>query len=229
MMSKKILIVEDEEDIIELISYSLKKEGFSVNSLTSGSQVLNEVGKNRPDVILLDLMLPGMDGLDVCRALKQKEATRDIPIIMISAKSDDVDVVLGLELGADDYVTKPFSPKVLVARVKSVFRREQRNGAFNKSSLVSMHGLNIDPVKHEIKINGEILDLTYSEFQTLHLLATHAGRVFTRYQIVEEVHGHNYEVTDRSIDVLMVGLRKKLGDSASVLETIRGVGYRFKE
>ncbi|MBT5855536.1 response regulator transcription factor [bacterium] len=225
---KKILIVEDEEDIIELIRYNLVKEGYDVDSLTNGAIVYDHVKRTSPELILLDLMLPGLDGLDVCKQLKMDTETAHIPIVMVSAKSDESDIVSGLELGADDYVTKPFSVKVLIARIRGVLRRKQLAPQSKETPLV-IHQLKISPEKRVVHLNNTEIDLTFSEFETLFLLASQPGRVLTRYQIVGAVHGHDYAVTDRSIDVLMVALRKKLGDKADYIQTIRGVGYRFKE
>lgn len=222
----KVLIVEDELDIIELISFHLKKEGFQVRFTSNGEDTLGLKPSQLPDLILLDLMLPGLDGLEICKQLKSNPVTQVIPIIMISAKSEESDIVTGLELGADDYVTKPFSPKILISRIKSVLKRSQYQPT--KDAPVKYKGLTIIPSKREVFFDQLSIQLTFSEFETLYLLASNPGRVFTRYQIVEEVHGHDYAVTDRTIDVLIVGLRKKMPDS-SLIETIRGVGYRFKE
>ena len=222
----KVLIVEDELDIIELISFHLKKEGFQVRFTSNGEDTLSLKPTQLPDLILLDLMLPGLDGLEICKQLKSNPVTQMVPIIMISAKSEESDIVTGLELGADDYVTKPFSPKILMSRIKSVLKRSQYQPA--KDAPVKYKRLTIIPSKREVFFDQLSIQLTFSEFETLYLLASNPGRVFTRYQIVEEVHGHDYAVTDRTIDVLIVGLRKKIPDS-SLIETIRGVGYRFKE
>ena len=228
-MSKTILIVEDELDIVELISYHLKKEGFTIDFVTEGDQALPAIQKNRPDLILLDLMLPEMDGFDVCRQIKSFPEFKDIPIIMVSAKSEEADIVAGLELGAEDYVTKPFSPKILISRVKAVLRRANKLPNETPLKEVSVGELTISKETQECYVNNEEIKLTFSEFETLFLLVSNPNRVYTRYQIVEEVHGQDYAVTDRSIDVMMVSLRKKLGDFSANIETIRGVGYRFKE
>ena len=181
-----------------------------------------------PDLIILDLMLPNVDGLDVCKELKKNSQTQHIPIIMLTAKTEEADVVTGLELGADDYVTKPFSPRVLVARVRAVLRRKTY-GLDNKSEPLSIHEIIIHPGRHEVLVDGESVDLTFTEFNILQFLAKRPGWVFTRYQIVDAVRGDDYPVTERSVDVQIVGLRKKLGDYGHYIETVRGVGYRFKE
>ncbi len=228
MAKENILVVEDEEDIQELITYNLTKEGYQVVAVSSGEDAMISVAKQPPDVILLDLMLPGADGLEVCRMLRNDVATRDIPIIMVTAKGEEADVVVGLELGADDYVTKPFSPKVMIARVRAVLRRT-RVRPEDESADIRIHDLVIKPGRHEALVDGEKVDLTVTEFRLLHLLARRPGWVYTRYQIVDALHGDDYPVTDRSIDVQIVGLRKKLGRAGSYIETVRGVGYRFKD
>lgn len=228
MAKETILVVEDEEDIQELITYNLTKEGYQVTAVGSGEDAMSAVAKQIPDLILLDLMLPGTDGLEVCRMLRNDAATKSVPIIMVTAKGEEADVVVGLELGADDYVTKPFSPKVMVARVRAVLRRT-RIRPEDESADIKIHDLVIKPGRHEALVGGEKVDLTVTEFRLLHLLARRPGWVYTRYQIVDALHGDDYPVTDRSIDVQIVGLRKKLGEAGSYIETVRGVGYRFKD
>lgn len=228
MAKETILVVEDEEDIQELITYNLIKEGYRVVAVNSGEDAVAATAKEPPDLILLDLMLPGTDGLEVCRMLKGDAGTRDIPIVMVTAKGEEADVVVGLELGADDYVTKPFSPKVLVARLRAVLRRT-RVRSDDETADIKIHDLVIKPGRHETIIEGRKVDLTVTEFRLLHLLARHPGWVYTRYQIVDALHGDDYPVTDRSIDVQVAGLRKKLGRAGSYIETVRGVGYRFKD
>lgn len=228
MSKDSVLIVEDEEDIRTLLVYNLGKEGFSVTAVESGEQGLQHAIANHPDLIILDLMLPGMDGLSVCRALKNSDKTRDIPIIIASAKGEEADIIIGLELGADDYVAKPFSPKVLIARLRALMRRSGQQPA-DQSATVRIHELEIDPVKFKARLAGENLELTTNEFHVLHFLARHTGWVFTRYQIVNAVRGEHYVVTERAIDVQIAGLRKKLGKHADYIETVRGIGYRFKE
>jgi two-component system phosphate regulon response regulator PhoB len=228
MAKKNILVVEDEEDILELVSYNLVREGYSVEGVHTGEEALAAVGRNLPDLIVLDLMLPGLDGLEVCRQLKSNPRAQQAPIIMLTAKSEESDIVTGLELGADDYITKPFSPKVFLARVRAVLRRRSRQ-VEDESSTLRVHDLTIHPGRHEVKLGDKKIDLTSTEFKILHFLARRPGWVFTRKQIVDAVHGMNYPVTDRSVDFQIVGLRKKLGEAGDYIETIRGVGYRFKE
>lgn len=228
MHNEKILIIEDEEDIIELLSYNLSKEGFHVTGMISGEAGIDAARKSPPDLILLDLMLPGLDGLQICKALKSDIATKEIPVIMVTAKGEETDIVAGLEMGADDYISKPFSPKVLVARVKSVIRRKKVPPP-SDSTVIRFKDLSIHPGRHEVQMKGKALELTLSEFRILHLLLRKPGWVFTRYQIVKAIHGEDYNVTDRAIDVQIVGLRKKLGVFGKNIETVRGVGYRMKE
>lgn len=227
MSNENILVVDDEEDILELVRYNLAKEGYKVQCVASGEEGVALAKKANPDLIVLDLMLTGIDGFEVCRRVRRERATQDIPIIILSAKGEESDIVLGLGLGADDYLVKPFSPKVLNARVQSVLRR-RRLPAIKLDAIVTIQELTIDPGRHEVKVKGESVDLTATEFKILHFLARQAGWVFTRYQIVDAVHGENYPVTERSIDVQIVSLRKKLGSYGDYIETIRGVGYRFQ-
>ncbi|MGB8993293.1 MAG: response regulator transcription factor [Desulfobaccales bacterium] len=228
MAKEHILVVEDEDDILELLRYNLAKEGFRVTGVVSGEEALRTARSQPPDLIVLDLMLPGMDGLTVCRELKQDAKTRETPIIMLTAKGEEADIVAGLELGADDYVTKPFSPRVLLARLRAVLRRHVLPPAAAADALV-LHDLTIHPGRHEVLVQGQPVDLTVTEFRLLHFLARRPGWVFTRAQIVQGVQGEDYAVTDRAVDVQIVGLRKKLGAAGAYIETVRGVGYRFKE
>ena len=227
MPKEKILVVDDEEDILELLKYNLSREGYQVFCTTSGEKTLNLVKTETPDLILLDLMLPGMDGLEVARRLKESPPTKNVPIVMLTAKGEEADIVTGLELGADDYITKPFSPRILLARVKAVLRRKAKESQ-DKTSVIQAHNLLIHPGRHEVRVNDNPVQLTFTEFGILHYLARRPGWVFTRSQIVDEVRGEDYYVTDRSVDVQIVGLRKKLGPAGEYIETVRGVGYRFK-
>ena len=229
MAHEKILIVEDEEDIRELIEYSLVKQGYQVIPAETGEKGLNLLQSEVPDLILLDLMLPGIDGLEVCRKLKRDPDTEVIPLIMLTAKGEESDIVAGLELGADDYLTKPFSPRVLTARIRAVLRRKTEEPLDEQEEL-RIHDLTIHPGRHEVLVDGKAIPpLTATEFRVMHALAQRPGWVFTRHQIANTVHGGDHFVTDRSVDVQIVGLRKKLGQAAAYIETIRGVGYRFKE
>jgi len=227
-MTKKILAVDDEEDILELLRYNLVREGYQVVCSESGEDAINRAVSSDFDLILLDLMLPGIDGLEVAKKLKKDPRTNPIPIIMLTAKGEEADVVKGLELGADDYITKPFSPKVLGARIKAVLRRRDKR-LIEKDFILKVQELVIDSGRREVTADGNRFDLTYTEFQILHFLAGYPGWVFTRGQIVDAVRGEGYAVTDRSVDVQILGLRKKLGHYGKYIETVRGVGYRFSE
>ena len=230
MAKETILVVDDERDIIELIDYNLSHEGYKVFSAQTGEEALATAQSKLPELIILDLMLPGIDGLEVCKRLKKTSETENIPIIILTAKGEEADIVTGLELGADDYVTKPFSPKVLLARVRSILRRSsEKDDKSDKSNKITIRDLLIDPARHEVLVGGARVELTFTEFRTLEVLAGRPGRVFTRYQIVDAVHGGEYAVTDRTVDVQIVSLRKKLGDCGKYIETVRGVGYRFKD
>lgn len=227
MAHESILAVEDDEDILELLKYNLAKEGYRVTAVTTGEEGLRLAHSTTPDLILLDLMLPGVDGLEVCRSLKMDAKTRLAPIIMLTAKGEEADIVTGLELGAEDYITKPFSTRVLLARVRTVLRR-RHIAPPGEDTLLKIHDLVIDPGRHEVLVQGQPVDLTATEFRLLHLLARRPGWVLTRAHIVEGIHGDDYPVTDRAVDVKIVALRKKLGPAAQYVETVRGVGYRFK-
>jgi two-component system phosphate regulon response regulator PhoB len=228
MAEEKILIVEDEEDVLELIRYNLQKNGYRTETAATGPIALSMAEAVKPDLILLDLMLPGFDGLEVCRNLKKDPKTSAIPIIMVTAKGTEADIVTGLEMGAADYVAKPFSPRVLLARIGAVLRRNRAAEAID-TSMLRIHDIEIDSGRHRITVKNKPADLTSTEFDLLRFLAARPGWVFTRYQIVDAIHGSDYPVTDRSIDVQIVGLRKKLGPAGKYIETVRGVGYRMQE
>jgi two-component system phosphate regulon response regulator PhoB len=228
MAKDTILIVEDEEDIQELVRYTLEREGHVVVAAETGEKGLAAVRGARPALILLDLMLPGLDGKEVCRRLKQQEETRSIPVIMLTARGEEADIVAGLELGADDYITKPFSTKVLAARVGAVLRRTAR-AVPAAQDVIEIGDLTIHPGRHEVTVAGSKVDLSTTEFGILQFLARRPGWVFTRRQIVRGVHGEDHPVLDRSIDVQIATLRRKLGDRGDLVETVRGVGYRFAE
>lgn len=226
-MTEAILVVDDEEDIRELVRYNLTKAGYQVSTAATGEEGLSVAQQIRPALIILDIMLPGIDGLEVCRRLKADANLKKTPIVMISALGEEKDIVNGLELGADDYVSKPFSPGVLLARVKSVIRR---TGAapVDLEAPLTVEGLKVNPTRREVHVSEQLVDLTNTEFKLLHFLMRSPGVVYTRTQIVDGVHGDDYPVTDRSVDVQVVGLRKKLGDAGALIETVRGVGYRFR-
>ncbi len=228
MSHEKILIVEDEEDVLELVRYNLEKDGYLTDCATTGRAGLGKSKTGVPDLVLLDLMLPEIDGLEVCRLIKADPETAAIPVIMLTAKGTEADIVTGLEMGADDYITKPFSPRVLLARVKAVLRRHDVPDQTDTTPL-RIHDIEIDPGRHRVLVRGKQVKLTSTEFNLLRFLAARPGWVFTRYQIVDAIHGNDYPVTDRSIDVQVVGLRRKLGTAGKYIETVRGVGYRFEE
>ncbi len=225
---KAVLIVDDEEDILGLVDFHIQQQGYKTLKAVSGETALKLARNEKPDLVVLDLMLPGIGGLDVCRYLKSEQATAHIPIIMLTAKGEESDIVKGLEMGADDYVTKPFSPKVLMARLNSVIRRKN-SPTEGQGGLTQYREISIDPGRRKVKVDGETIELTFTEFEILKFLCTHPGWVFTRNDIVDNVHGDNYPVTDRSVDVQIVGLRKKLGAAGKYIETVRGVGYRMQE
>ncbi len=228
MSRENILVVEDEDDIAELIRYNLEKQHYAVTTVASGEKGLEAARRKPPDLVLLDLMLPGMDGLEVCRSLKSDPLTKDIPIVMVTARGEESDIVAGLELGAEDYVTKPFGIKILLARVRAVLRRRTITVPAESETL-HVHEIEIHPGRHEVRAGGEEVVLTNTEFRILHFLARRPGWVFTRYQIVDGIRGENYPVTERAVDVQIVALRRKLGGFGGLIETVRGVGYRFKE
>lgn len=230
MSKERILVIEDEEDILAMVHFNLIKAGFRVECATTGEEGFARARDIRPDLVLLDLMLPGMDGTDVCRRMRNAPDTADIPIIMLTAKGEEHDVVKGLELGADDYIPKPFSPQVLLARIQAVLRRRVRTGTDPESQHpITVGELYIHPGRNKVEAAGANVALTYTEFQLLLLLAGRPGWVFSRSQIVDAIHGEGYAVTDRAVDVQIVGLRRKLGECGKYIETVRGVGYRFQE
>lgn len=230
--SQRIFIIEDEQDISELMRFNLALEGYRIETFATGEEgykALTQNSENAPDLVLLDLMLPGMNGLEICKNLKANAATKTIPVIMVTAKGEENDIVRGLEMGADDYVTKPFSPKVLSARVDAVLRRAKKGAAAASNDIITVHDVELNVGRVEVAVGGQRVDLTQSEFKILQFLLQRPGWVYTRSQIVEAIRGENYAVTDRTIDFQMVGLRKKLGERGHYIETVRGVGYRFKD
>ncbi len=226
MNRKKIVVIEDEPDIVEVVSYNLKREGYNVLSVERGDEGLNLVRNQSPNLVILDLMLPGMDGLSICQQMKSDPLVRDIPVIIISGKDEESDVVIGLELGADDYLTKPFSGRELVARVKAVLRRGPTQEDQTRERIV-VNNLLIDVARHEVRVDDELINLTATEFKILYQLASQPGRAFTREQLLNRVVGLGVVVVDRNIDVHIRAVRKKLGDAAKMIQTIRGVGYRL--
>ena len=231
MSKERIMIVEDEESIQELIKYNLQREGYLVPvCCENGESALESAVTYKPDLILLDLMLPGVDGLTVCKNLKADPVTKHIPVIMLTAKSEESDVVICLELGADDYITKPFSPKILTARIRAVLRRIAALEEVPEDEKELSRGpLHMNSARRSVTLNGQELDLTCSEFNILYHLAKRPGWVFTRNQIVNAIRGDDYPVTERAIDVQIVGLRRKMGAFGELIETVRGIGYRFSQ
>ena len=228
-----VLVVEDEADIRELVKYNLAKAGYQVTGVVTGEEALAAAAVP-PDLVVLDLMLPGMDGLTVCERLKKDPQTDSIPIIMLTAKGEESDIVRGLELGADDYITKPFSPRVLIARIRAVLRRASAGLAEESDQeegggTIAIRNLVIRPRRHEVLVDGTPIELTATEYRVLLFLVKNPGWVSTRNQILDGVHGGNCAITERAVDVQIVGLRKKLGSAGKYIETVRGVGYRFKE
>jgi two-component system phosphate regulon response regulator PhoB len=226
MAGEKILVVEDEEDIRELVLYNLTRDGFHAAGADSGESALRQAIGDLPDLMVLDWMLPGLSGLEVCQALRTDVRTSSIPIIMLTARGEEADIVAGLEAGADDYITKPFNPRVLIARIRAVLRRRETPGP---SENIAIHDLVINPSRHLVKAAGEAVELTATEFALLLFFAQRPGWVFTRGQIIDAIKGEDYAVTDRAVDVQVLGLRKKLGPSGKLIETVRGVGYRLRE
>lgn len=227
MAHEQILVVEDEKDILELIAFNLECSGYRILKASDGESAISIVKKELPDLILLDLMMPGIDGFDVCRTLKQDNTTKSIPIIMLTARGEDTDIVSGLELGAEDYITKPFSPKIMVARIRAVLRRSIETTEIGER--LALSGIVMDISRHKVEIDSKVVDLSTTEFDILKTLMASPGWVFSRNQIIDAVKGSNYPVTQRSVDVQILGLRKKMGEKGKCIETIRGVGYKLKE
>lgn len=226
--NEKLLIVEDETDIRELIAYNLEMSGYQVIKARDGEEGLQLSRQHKPDLIILDLMLPGIDGFRVCEMIRKDKTTSNIPIIMLTARTGDEDMIAGLENGADDYITKPFSPRILLARVKAVLRRRNLNGDTPSNRAVNVHDIVIDSARHEIRSDGDRLDLSATEFAILRFLSENPGWVFSRNQIIDAVKGEDYPVTARSVDVQILGIRRKLGEKGNLIETVRGVGYRMR-
>jgi two-component system phosphate regulon response regulator PhoB len=228
MAREKVLVVDDEEDILQLVTFNLLKEGFAPSGVLTGEEALSHARLTPPDSIILDIMLPGMDGLEVCGHLRREPRTRNIPIIMLTAKGEEADVIAGLEVGADDYIVKPFSTRVLVARVRAALRRRQDEPVDNERA-IALGDMSIHPGRHEVTVAGNAVSLTLMEFRVLHFLALHPGWVHSRNQIIDSMRVDTYPVADRIVDVTIVGLRRKLGCHGGRIETVRGVGYRLRE
>jgi len=227
MSRESILVIEHDKDTLELIRYNLTQHNFVVACAVTGEEALTKLSVGSFDLIIMNTMLPGLDGMEICRLLKNNKNTAHIPVIMLSEKGDDIDVVLGFELGADDYVTKPFSPRVLLSRIKAILRRN-RPKLQDDESIIKNRYITIDPSRHEVRVKGQLINLTHNEFSLLLFLALRPGWVFSREQIINSVKGTDYPVTGRSVDVQVVGLRKKLGESGYMIQTLRGMGYRFE-
>lgn len=224
-MNKLIAVVDDEPDIVELITHHLKKEGFKVREFYDGEGFLTFIKNTIPDLVILDLMLPGIDGLEVCRTLKMNERTSFVPIIMLTAKGTETDIVVGLELGADDYIVKPFSPRELIARVKAILRRAQ---PAKKTKLFKVGDLVLDLTKYEVRVKNKKVNLTTTEFRILAILSEKPGWVLTRNQLLDDLWEDEKIVLDRTIDVHIRNLREKLGEAGKLIKTIRGIGYKIE-
>ena len=227
MSKQTILIIEDERALVEVLTYNLRKEGFEVHSATDGQDGLRRAQTTLPDLIMLDLMLPVIEGLEVCRVLKSGARTRDIPLLMLTARSEEVDEIVGFQMGADDYVTKPFKIKPLIQRIKALLRRKKT--AATEGDVVAAGGIEIDRAQHRATVRGEELNLTPTEFRLLWVLVRQPGRAFSRHELMEAAMGDDALVLERTIDVHVKSLRQKLGSRADQIETVRGVGYRFRE
>jgi DNA-binding response OmpR family regulator len=226
--SQRVLVVEDEADLLEAVCYTLKKEGMRPIRAMNGEEALQLVEEERPDLVLLDLMLPGVDGLEVCRRLRSSEKTASIPVIMVTAKAEETDAVIGLGVGADDYIRKPFGLKELVARIRAVIRRKDEPSD-PTPPILNIEELEVDPSRHEVRLRGEPISFTATEFRLLHHLVRNRGRVYTRAQLLDKAVGSDVIVVERNIDVHISALRRKLKDYGERIITIRGVGYKFAE
>ncbi|MFN0207787.1 MAG: response regulator [Planctomycetota bacterium] len=225
-MSRFAVVVEDERDVADLIRHTLEREGYQVKHFADGALAFASIERDPPDVVVLDLMLPSIDGFEVCKRIRANPRTAQIPILMLTARSEDIDQVAGLEVGADDYITKPFSPRVLVARVRSILRRGAHSES--QSEFIKIGSIQIDSGRHEVKVDGERVTLTITEFKILRFLATRPGRVRPRFEIVEEVSG-DVDVLERTVDAHVTSMRRKLGAGGEFVETVRGVGYRLRD
>jgi DNA-binding response OmpR family regulator len=221
-----LLVIEDDPDIVEVVRYNLEREGFRVLVCSDGERGLSDAARTQPDLIVLDLMLPGLDGLEVCRRLRAQEPTRGIPLLMLTAKGEESDVVVGLEMGADDYLTKPFSPRELVARVRALLRRAQRAAEQPGKTRIELGDLVLDLTRHEVLHQGEPVPLTRAEFRLLWTLAQRPGRVYSRNELVDEITAGEALIIDRNVDVHVSSIRRKLGEAGKLIATVRGVGYK---
>ena len=232
MARETILVVEDDENIQQLVGYNLAKAGFHVIYADKGEQAFDLIRRERPELIVLDLMLPGLNGFEVCKLVRKDPKTKNLPIVMLTAKSEENDIAMGLDLGADDYITKPFSPKILISRIKAALRRkeglDEEGSEGKKKGSLTIHEITIDPNRYEVLVAGEVIPLTVTEFSILELLARRPGWVFNRQQIIDGVRGYDYVITPRAVDVQVFGLRKKLGEAGRYIETVRGIGYRMQ-
>jgi len=228
-MSKSILVIEDDADIVEVVRYSLEREGFRVLSANDGESGLREAQLGSGDLVLLDLMLPKVDGLEICRRLRAAEETRGLPIVILTAKGEESDVIVGLEMGADDYLVKPFSPRELVARVRSVLRRLERSAAYSGQNRVQVGDLTLDAARHEVSVHGRPVELTRSEFRLLWTLAQRPGRVYPRSELIDKITAGESIIIDRNVDVHISSIRRKLGEAGGVIATVRGVGYKCRD
>jgi len=232
MARETILVVEDDENIQQLVGYNLAKAGFHVVYADNGEQALSVIKREKPELIVLDLMLPGLNGFEVCKLVRKDPKTKNLPIVMLTAKSEENDMAAGLDLGADDYITKPFSPKILISRIKAALRRKEglseEGSGTKKNGPLTIHNISIDPNRYEVLVGEEAITLTVTEFSILELLARRPGWVFNRQQIIDGVRGYDYVITPRAVDVQVFGLRKKLGEAGKYIETVRGIGYRMQ-
>ena len=228
MARETILVVDDEPDILELIRFNLEREGYFVRTVATGEEALAAAAEAVPDMVVLDLMLPGLDGIEVCRRLKRELPTQGVPVLMLTAKTEDTDIVTGLEIGADDYVTKPFSPKVLIARIRAVLRRTRDAPRAETGGTIEFAGITMDTNRHEVTVDGVRVNLSATEFSLLEFLGSSPGWVFSRSQIIDAIRGQDYAISERAIDVHVLGLRRKLGQHGGVIQTVRGVGYRIQ-
>lgn len=231
-MSKKIktiLCVDDEQDLLDILSYNLKKEGYNVYTSDNGEKAIQMADRIKPDLVLLDIMMPGMDGMEVCRQIRNHPQIKDVHVIFITAKADEVDEILGLEFGADDYITKPFSPRKIITKVKAVFRREELRKEFteDKKAIISFKGVEINRLNYTVKINNEEVKFLHKEFELLYFLMNRPGMVFSRNNLLYHVWGEDAYFVDRTVDVHVTKIRKKLGPYGDYIQTVRGVGYKF--